>query len=119
MAGESDSTRTTAEPIPTPREQLLTPMAVDSGVRELAIKAIDEAWLSLALDGQPAKQFLLRAGESRSWSARHFSLTVGNAGGIMLSLDGHELQAIGRPGQVVRNLRIPDDGPSSPSPSPT
>ena len=81
------------------------------------ITAIEESWLSLALDDQPVKQYLLRAGDSRSWNAlERFTLTVGNAGGITLSLDGRALPAIGRPGQVVRNLRLPD---ASPSPSPT
>mgnify|MGYP001600777887 FL=1 len=83
---------------------------------ELVISAKEDAWLALALDDQQAKQYLLRAGESRTWSAGRFSLTVGNAGGVTLSIDGRELPGIGRPGQVVRNLRLPVEAPA-PSPS--
>jgi hypothetical protein len=84
---------------------------------ELKIAASEDTWLSLAVDNQSAKQYLLRGGESRSWNAERFSLTVGNAGGITLSIDGRELPSIGRPGQVVRNLRLPDAAPV-PSPLP-
>jgi len=94
-----------------------TPIAVGSGSHALVISAKEEAWLALALDDQPSKQYLLRAGESRTWNAERFSLTVGNAGGVTLSLDGRELSSIGRPGRVVRNLRLPPE--PSPAPSPT
>jgi len=96
---------------------VVTPGVVPTGEHELEIAALEEAWLSVALDDQPAKQYLLRAGETRAWSAERFSLTVGNAGGITLAIDGRDLPAIGRPGQVVRNLRLPVAAPSS-SPSP-
>jgi cytoskeleton protein RodZ len=109
----------------------VTPTAVPStapspgttGAHMLTINAVEEAWLSLVVGDQPAKQYLLRAGESRSWSADHFTLTVGNAGGVSVAVDGTELPPIGRPGRVVRNLRLPaPDGPTgmpaaSPSPS--
>lgn len=88
-----------------------------TGAHELVIAAKEDAWLALALDDQQAKQYLLRAGESRTWSAGRFSLTVGNAGGVTLTVDGTELPAIGRPGKVVRNLRLPIEAPV-PSPSP-
>ena len=94
-----------------------TPAAATSGSHALLISAKEEAWLALALDDQPSKQYLLRAGESRTWNAERFSITVGNAGGVTLSLDGRELSAIGRPGKVVRNLRLPPE--ASPFPSPT
>ena len=61
------------------------PAVASTGAHELKIAAIEEAWLSLAVDDQPTKQYLLRAGETRSWSADVFSLTVGNAGGVTAS----------------------------------
>lgn len=92
----------------------VTPLvdAKSLGAHELTITAREEAWLALATDDQSAKQYLLRAGESRTWTATGFSLTVGNAGGVSLSLDGHELPPIGKPGQVIRNLRFPTSRPS-------
>lgn len=94
------------------------PPTATTGAHALKINAIEEAWLSLGLDDQPAKQYLLRAGESRSWSADSFVLTVGNAGGVTVALDDRELAPIGRPGKVVRNLRLPAVTVSSPSPTP-
>jgi cytoskeletal protein RodZ len=93
------------------------PAAATSGSHALVISAKEEAWLALALDDQPSKQYLLRAGESRTWNAERFSLTVGNAGGVTLSIDGRELSAIGRPGRVVRNLRLPPEASPSPAPA--
>jgi hypothetical protein len=46
-------------------------------------------------------------------------LTVGNAGGITLAVDGQELPPVGRPGQVVRKLRLPGTVPAAVSPSPS
>jgi cytoskeleton protein RodZ len=89
-----------------------SPSSALTGTHELRIAAIEEAWLSLGLDDQPPKQYLLRAGETRSWSADRFVLTVGNAGGVSIAVDGGDLPPIGRPGQVVRNLRLPAIVPS-------
>jgi cytoskeleton protein RodZ len=101
-------TVSTSSPAP-----VVTPSAVPTGAHELKITAVEEAWLSLAVDEQAAKQYLLRAGETRTWSAGTFSLTVGNAGGVAVAIDGRDLPPIGRPGKVVRNLRLPDTAPSS------
>src|SRR5205085_836484 len=80
------------------------------GARELRIVAAEQTWLSLAVDDEPKRSILLQPGETRSWTARRaFTLTVGNAGGITVSLDGRELPPLGRSGQVVRNLRLPQD----------
>lgn len=90
-----------------------------TGAHELRINALQEAWFSLTLNDQGAKQYLLRAGESRSWNADRFAVTVGNAGGVSLALDGRELPPIGKPGQVVRNLRLPAPAATSmPGPTP-
>jgi cytoskeletal protein RodZ len=81
-----------------------------TGAHQLRITATDEAWLSLAIDDQPGKQYLLKAGEARTWSAeRAFSLTVGNAGGIAVALDGRDLPPLGPTGKVIRNLHLPAD----------
>jgi cytoskeletal protein RodZ len=95
----------------------VTPGAL-AGAHELKIDAKEETWMALAVDDQPAKQYVLRPAESRTWQGDRFSLTVGNAGGITLALDGRELPPVGRPGQVVRNLRLPAAAASLPSPSP-
>jgi cytoskeletal protein RodZ len=108
------------EATPTTRASFAASDAIAAGEHELRISAIEEAWLSLTLEDHPPKQYLLRAGESRSWTAARFSLTVGNAGGVTLAIDDHELPPIGRSGQVIRNLRLPEGVPaSSASPLPS
>lgn len=103
-----------APPTGTPRS---TP-AVVTGAHELRITAKEETWLSLAQNDLPAKQYMLRPEETRTWQADVFSLTIGNAGGITLAVDGQELPPVGKPGQVVRKLRLPGNVPTAVSPSP-
>lgn len=100
---------TTAAPI----EATPTPVAQPSGTRELKIAAIEETWFSLAVDEQATKQYILHAGESRTWTGATFTLTVGNAGGIAVTLDGRELPPLGPTGKVVRSLRLPAPSPTS------
>jgi hypothetical protein len=80
------------------------------GSHELRVSAAQETWFSLGIDDEPKRNIILQPGETRSWTAaRAFTLTVGNAGGITVSIDGRELPPLGRVGQVVRNLRLPPE----------
>jgi cytoskeletal protein RodZ len=82
------------------------------GSHELRVSAAQETWFSLGIDDEPKRNIILQPGESRSWTAaRAFTLTIGNAGGITVSIDGRELPPLGRPGHVVRNLRLPEEPP--------
>ncbi len=94
-----------------------SPVVVGTGSHALTIAAKEEAWLAVAMDDQPQKQYILRTGESRTWNAERFVLSIGNSGGVVLSLDGRELPPVGKPGRVVRNLRLPEGAPT-PSPAP-
>jgi cytoskeletal protein RodZ len=112
---ESPTAGESATPVP-----VATAVEPVPGQHALQIAAKEDAWLALALDDQPSKQFLLHAGESRTWSAGRFTLTIGNAGGVVLTLDGKELGPIGKPGRVVKNLRLPEGAPeATPHPAPT
>jgi len=83
-----------------------------AAARELHIVATDETWLALVVDDEPVKSILLLPGESRTWTARAaFTLTLGNAGGVTVVLDGRTLPSLGKSGQVVRNLRLPQSAP--------
>ena len=105
--------------LPSPRPSA-TAIELAPGQHALQIAAKEDAWLALALDDHASKQFLLHAGESRTWSAVRFTLTIGNAGGVLLTLDGKDLGPIGKPGRVVKNLRLPERSSGAPAvPSPT
>jgi cytoskeletal protein RodZ len=105
-----------SEPAPRPDLAFATPEPGQGGsARELRIVATEETWLALAVDDEPVKSVLLQPGESRTWTARAmFTLTLGNAGGVTVVLDGRTLPSLGKSGQVVRNLRLPQGTPSPP-----
>ena len=85
-----------------------TVTAPAAGTHQLRILAAEETWLSLGIDDEPKHNILLQPGETRSWTAaRTFTLTIGNAGGITVTIDGRELASLGRPGWVVRELQLP------------
>jgi len=74
----------------------------------LYLQAKEETWLRLTIDGQHTREILLHPSQSLEWSAnRGFTLTLGNAGGVTLTLDGQKLPPFGKSGQVVRNLQLP------------
>lgn len=84
-----------------------TPIAEQPGV-ELRVEATEETWLSVSADGGESVGMLLKPGDKRMWRALEgFELTVGNAGGVKLVLDGVELSPLGSPGQVIRGLELP------------
>ena len=114
VAAAADTVATSPATTPTvPLEATPTAAAQPSGMRELKIVAIEETWFSLAVDDQATKQYILHASESRTWTGAAFNLTVGNAGGIAVTLDGRELPPLGPTGKVVRNLRLPAPSPAA------
>ncbi|NCO57203.1 MAG: DUF4115 domain-containing protein [Deltaproteobacteria bacterium] len=74
----------------------------------IVIDAHERSWLAVRIDNTPAKEFMLAAGEQVQLTARTgFDLTVGNAGGIALTVDGTRRPPLGAHGQVVRDLHLP------------
>ena len=66
-------------------------------------------WIEISADGEKVFGGMMTAGESRTFEAKKtFRLTLGNAGGVRVSVDGRPLAPLGRSGQVVRNVVIPD-----------
>jgi cytoskeleton protein RodZ len=64
--------------------------------------------MRVVVDSQPGKELILKAGETREWTAQEgFTISLGNAGGAILNLNGQDLPPAGKPGQIVRNIRIP------------
>jgi cytoskeleton protein RodZ len=79
--------------------------------QRLVVKALEPTWIRVQMDGSRSVEELLPAGATREWSAdKRFVLTVGNAGGISLELNGRPLPPIGAPGAVIRELVLPADG---------
>jgi cytoskeleton protein RodZ len=79
--------------------------------QRLVVKALEPTWIRIQMDGGRTVEELLPAGAAREWSAeKRFVLTVGNAGGISLELNGRALPPVGASGAVIRELVLPADG---------
>ena len=89
----------------------------------LAATAVEPTWMRVRADGGEEREVLLQKGQTVRFGAeKGFVVTVGNAGGIQLSLNGEALPSLGTSGQVIRDLPIPLGGVSSPvggPPAPT
>jgi cytoskeleton protein RodZ len=74
----------------------------------LFISASEKTWLVIQADESLPREILLLEGQSLSLAARkRFLLTIGNAAGVQLVLDGERLPLAGSSGQVIRNLVLP------------
>jgi cytoskeleton protein RodZ len=98
-----------AMPAPTPAPAV----ARSAGPQRLVIRAVDATWIRVQPDEGRATEELLPAGASREWSAeRRFLVTIGNAGGVEVALNGKVLPPLGPKGTVIQRLELPQ-GPAS------
>lgn len=78
----------------------------------LRAKTQEMTWMLVTIDGRETRDVLLQAGETWEWRAQDgFVVTVGNAGGVELTLNGRSLPPLGEPGQVVRDIHLPTEVP--------
>lgn len=74
----------------------------------LVLRATEAAWVRVAPADGGATEEVLAPGAVREWrSTGPFRVTLGNAGGVALELDGRALPALGTRGDVVRDVVIP------------
>ena len=67
-----------------------------------------DSWTEVSADGQTIFSGLSRRGTKQQFEARDgFRLTLGNAGGVRVTVDGHPLEPLGGAGQVVRDMPVP------------
>ncbi len=79
-----------------------------AGPQRLLMKAVEPTWIRVQPDEGRATEELLPAGASREWSAeRRFLVTLGNAGGVELTLNGKVLPPLGSKGTVIQRLELP------------
>ena len=76
--------------------------------QRLVVKAVEPTWIRIQTDDLRAVDELLTPGAVREWTAeRRFLLTVGNAGGIEIELNGRPMPRLGQRGAVIRQLELP------------
>ena len=96
------------EPTPLIREDVPEILANVGGIA-LVLDFDESSWIEISADGEKIFGGLVTAGESRRFEARKgFRVTLGNAGGVRVSIDGRPGERLGRPGEVVRNVVLPD-----------
>lgn len=97
-----------SEPTPLIREDAPEVFSTEGGIA-LVLDFDEPSWVEISADGEKIFGGLVTAGESRRFEARKgFRVTLGNAGGVRVSVDGRPGERLGRPGEVVRNVVLPD-----------
>ena len=86
------------------------PLSPITGNLEVRIEVHDATWVSILVDGQELiVGEVLNAGVSRRYTASEaLELTIGNAAGLTLVINGREVPSLGATGQV-RILTITPD----------
>ena len=75
----------------------------------LEVATRESCWISVNSDGVLAFSDTLQTDGTRSFTAnQEFSLIIGNAGGVILRINGHDIKPLGQTGEVVR-LTIDED----------
>src|SRR6059036_3765966 len=76
--------------------------------QRLLVKALEATWIRIQPDHRGAVEERLAPGATREWTAeKRFLLTVGNAGGIEIELNGRPMPPLGARGAVIRQLELP------------
>ncbi len=73
----------------------------------LEIEATELTWVVVKSDQQDPSEALLQPGQRVTWKAdTQFLVTLGNAAGVMIRLNGKPQGPFGKPGQVVREIQL-------------
>lgn len=76
--------------------------------QRLLIRAVEPTWIRVQVDEGQVAEELMQAGAVREWTAaRRFVLTVGNAGGLEVDLNGRRIPPLGAKGAVIQRLVLP------------
>lgn len=81
---------------------------MDASELRFEIEGIEDSWISVSLDKSPVSSELIRKGVKKSFTVKN-SLTfttIGNAGGLALSVNGRPLKPLGKSGEVLRNVKL-------------
>ena len=123
LAGVSTAASATLPPssiatvtaVPTAREEVILPASgrtdplltstPSDGLLALAIEALELTWVVVQVDNGSPEEALMRPGERVQWKASdRFTLTLGNAGGVRVELNGKEQGPFGNSGKVARDI---------------
>ena len=96
-------------PAPATADDAASAPKTSAGV-SMVLEFEQDSWTEVSADGQSIFAGMIRRGIRREFQAREgFRLTLGNAGGVRVTVDGRALEPLGQAGQVVRDLPLPAD----------
>ena len=104
VAATPSPTPTKSAPPASPQE-----LALSEGIDLEIVASRERCWIQVYSDGSATPEYsgVLEVGQSRSFSAQNLmTLVLGNAKGVDLVVNGHD---IGSPGGIVRTVRLPQD----------
>jgi len=109
-AGKAQKNKTQAQPAVVKNKQ---PHENVAEIR-LSIRAKDDCWMQVKLDGKTVFQNILKKGRFENWKANDkIELSLGNAGVVELEVNGKLISSLGRRGQALKNILITKDGLST------
>lgn len=104
----SSATESSRTSVGSPSPTALVEPSSDGPAHRLLVRAKETTWIRVLIEGQSPREAILRPGQSVEWTSNStFSVTLGNAGGVTLTVDGQELPLLGKSGQVLRNILLP------------
>jgi len=82
--------------------------AVEGKPFSLELKAIEETWIQIQVNGRAQADALFKPGEGSSYQATNrIELIIGNAGGLDMVFNGRMLERFGKSGEVVTLVFTP------------
>jgi cytoskeleton protein RodZ len=98
------------EVLPSPPQIAGTISVPEEQPFSVQLKAVEETWVRIQINGEPDRDMTLKPGESTSHQAlKRIHLLVGNAGGLDIIFKGKSLGRFGKSGEVV-NLTFTAQG---------
>ena len=97
-----------ALPITTTTQTPEVSPAVEGKPFSLELKAIEETWVKIQVNGQSQTEAFFKPGEGSSYQATNrIELLIGNAGGLDMVFNGRMMERFGKPGEVVTLVFTP------------
>jgi cytoskeleton protein RodZ len=82
--------------------------------QRLLIRAVETTWIRVQIDEAQVSEELLQVGAIREWTAaRRFVISVGNAGGLEVDINGRRIPPLGASGAVIQRLVLPSEAQGS------
>jgi cytoskeleton protein RodZ len=110
LAPEEKSVAEEKKPLAPSPPVATTPSVPEKKPFSLQLKAVEETWVSLQVEGQSEKEMTFKPGEGLSvLASNRIRMILGNAGGLNLIWNGKPLDKFGKSGEVV-TLSITSQG---------